>query len=132
MQPDLKVRSISEDDVRGALTELVTSLVNDMPAQQLVHVTRCAVLGEPVVRPLASRLADYYKHGLESETQKRRTVILDEEFADKASASTDYMVDRLFEELGPQLCAGRFSFEKGNYRPFDDYELDFILGTLGR
>jgi len=132
MQSDLALNHLAEDQARASLSELITSLVTEMPPNELVHITRCSVLHEPVVRPSGPHLAPYYKHGLESNSQQRRTVLLDEEFADQTSASIDFVTDRLFRELKPNLCAGRFSFAGQGYRPFDAYEQDFILGVLGR
>lgn len=127
----LEAKEIAENEARGALAGLLASFVDETPVDRVVHITRCSLIHEPVVRLLPADYAAYAKHGLESTTQKRRTVMLDEEFADASRASIDHVGARLFQAVGKPVCSGCFSFSKGAYYPFDDYERRVIRESIG-
>jgi hypothetical protein len=130
-QLDLGVEEIAPDDARRALIDLLAGFLNDAPTSHVSHISRCPVIGQPVLRSVADEIVPYYP-AIESEKQQRHTIVLDPEFAGELRPSVGGVAGRLFQELGAHLCGARFSFDQGTYRRFDSYERDFILGTLGR
>ncbi len=125
----LEKREVLAEAARLELSGLIKGFVEQAPEQHVVSISRCGAIRQPVVRLLDARYSSAALHAVQSETQSRRTLIVESEFAPSGSLSVSSLTERLFQELGTALCAGRFSYRRGSYDSFNDEEILFIEDT---
>ena len=122
---------MTPQEVRQELIRLIGSFVDHVPQGYAVRIFRCGAIHQPVVELIDARSAGSSNHALESKVQGRRTFIVDPEFAAPASSLTaSSLTERMLQEFESDVCAGRFSFEKGHYREFSDEERKFIEDAI--
>jgi len=122
----LEVREVSVDEARHELENLIDAFIEQAPPEKTVRIFRCGSINQPVVELLDARYCSATPHGIESKSQGRRTLIFDPEFAPTGAPSVNGVAEKVFQELGEQLCAGRFSYNNGSYRAFAEKERQFI------
>lgn len=122
----LEERAVSPGAGRHELGALIAEFVEQAPPGQVVSISRCGAIRQPVVRLLDAAYSSAARHVVTSESQGRRTLIVEAEFAPSVVLSGSSLADKLFEELGNSICAGKFSYRRGRYDVFNDEERQFI------
>ncbi len=122
----LEERAVSPETGRHELGALIAEFVEQAPSGQVVSISRCGAIRQPVVRLLDAGYSSAARHAVTSESQRLRTLIVEAEFASSVVLSGSSLADKLFEELGSAICAGKFSYRRGRYDVFNDKERRFI------
>jgi hypothetical protein len=122
----LDVREASAEEALHELENLVGAFVEEAPPEKVVRIFRCGSIKQPVVELMDALYCSATLHGIESKSQGRRTLVFDPEFAPVGLPSVQGVAEKLYQELGEQLRASHFSYDKGHYRPFTDKERQFI------
>lgn len=126
----LEESSVSPEEAKRELKALISSIIDLTPPQHVARLFRCGKISQPVITLLSANASVGAVHAFESKAQARRTLVIDPEFASSSPVSVAALVECLFRELGADLCAGRFSYSKGKYRPFTQREKQFIADSI--
>ena len=111
------------------LLSLIGSFVDEAPDEYVVSLSRCGIIHQPVVRLVPAAYCSASPHAIHSLIQGRRTVVVEPEFAVEALTASS-LASYFYDHIGSEICAGRFSYRHGRYRPFDKAEKDFIEGSV--
>jgi hypothetical protein len=130
MRDSLEEKIVSSDEAKRELAALVSSVVEHTPSQHVARIFCCAKIGQPVITLLGAGASVGTMHAIESETQARRTLVVDPEFATASPVSIQSLVNLLFMEVGSDICAARFSYSRGRYHPFTEREKQFITDSI--
>lgn len=122
----LEEGAVSPETSRHELGSLISEFVEQAPPGQVVSISRCGAIRQPVVRLLDAGYSSAAPHAVSSESQGRRSLIVEAEFASSVVLSGSSIAHKLFEELGSAICARKFSYRRGRYDVFNDEERRFI------
>lgn len=106
----------------NCLYELLTSMLDDVPSNFVSRIYRCPEIGQPVANTMYSIYDN--GHGLESEKQSRRTILLGEDF--DQCTTFEHLLECIRAELDPIISSGRFSFRHGQYMAFNSEDEEII------
>lgn len=118
--------AIPPETAREEIRGLLSSFLEDAPANHAVSIYRCPDIHQPVAIELYAQYSVSKAIGLESRSQSRTTLYVSSEFSIGGASSLASVSDQLFQELQTDICAGRFSFRFGVYTPFTDDDRRFI------
>ena len=118
--------TLQPQTARNEINALLSSFLEDTPADHAVSIYRCHDIHQPVAIEFYALYSLPGAVGLESRSQRRTTLYVSSEFAHNGTCSLASLSEQLFQELEPAICAGHFSFRSGVYTPFTDEDRTFI------
>lgn len=128
---DTPGRVVVEESLNIAeLEALLVSMRDESPDTHFVRVAECDRLRLPVAAPCRSGLRLSQVIPVPSPARGSCSLFVEPRYSQDPARGIKSVADGLWNEAAKPLLEGKFSFRAGEFHPFDDYDLQFILQAL--